>query len=233
MFTARLNCKATLLLIGMLAAIIGNSTLAVAQKGVWWWGSTKHYGVTLINLTDHTLKLVPSQTSIDTDYDCYPYPFERLGVNVKPYTSAVWASDQSPVTILNYNGKMTFLPDGMEAKWAFTLNFRHQDASGAHLGHGTWVYLTASDMTNAGWVDSWNSWFTFGCCRMYLGYPTPLNDGNPHNIMNLEGTGIAVSAYSPNNSHVVVVVQTIDITDPYYRAWKLNWADNNDDSMPH
>ncbi len=233
--------KALLLLIGILALTIASAIPAAAQKGVWWWGSTKRYGVTLINLTDYTLKLVPSQTSVNTDYDCYPTPFQSpLSVNVKPYSSAVWQSDQSPVTILNYNGKMTFLPNGMDAKWAFTLNFRHQDASGAHLGKGTWVYLMPGDTANSAdqWINNWVSGFTFGGYQMYLGYPATLNDGEPHNYMNLQGTdptGIAVALYTSANTstHVTMVVQQIDKTGLYNRTWKLNFADNSDDSMPH
>jgi len=52
-----------------------------------------------------------------------------------------------------------------------------------------------------------------------------------------EEIGMAVSVYSPSNKNVVVVVQTIDQSETYeawnYEAWKLDWADNNQSSLPH
>jgi len=61
-----------------------------------------------------------------------------------------------------------------------------------------------------------------------------MNDGKPRNLMNLEAEeiGMAVSVYSPSNKNVVVVVQTIDQSETY-EAWKLDWADNNQSSLPH
>jgi hypothetical protein len=241
MFKARSHWKA-ILLIGIFALSIGTSTPAVSQvapilpKGIWWWGSTKHYSITLINLTDYTLKITSNNVT-HNEGSCYPKPFQFLSTSVKSYGSAIWATDQTPVDKMTYTGTMTLLPNGMDPMWTFNLNFRNQAATGSN-GTGTWVYLTASDTTNLAWFDSWSSGanFNFGAYQMPLGYPSPLDDGKPHNIMDLEGNGygvtFAVSVFSPNNSYIVVVVQQMNQDDPYYRAWRLNWAENSNQHMP-
>ena len=149
----------------------------------------------------------------------------------------IWLNEVTDlVWLMHYNGKMTFLPQGMDNKWKFDLNFTSQNGSGSTLGEGTWVYLTASDTVNTGWVPSWDTTkVPDQFYRGYLGYATRMNDGKPRNLMTLqaEEIGMAVSVYSPNNTNVVVVVQTVDKTDTYYEAWKLDWADNSQDSLPH
>jgi len=234
MFADRSNWKAILLLMGILAATTGSPTPAAASGGIWWYGESKQFSVTLINLTEHTL--ISTYSDVDVSDNCYSYPFQVVGVNVESYKSAIWLSEETPpVFLLHYSGKMTFLPKDMDEKWKFDLNFHPQNGSGATLGQGTWIYLTANDNTNTGWVQSWNPLMVpQELYQSYLGYATRMNDGKPRNLMNLEATeiGMAVSVYSPNNKDVVVVVQTVDETDTYYRAWKLDWADNDQNSLP-
>jgi hypothetical protein len=235
MFTDRSNWKAILLLLGFLVATTGIPTLAAAGGGIWWYGESKQFTITLINLTDHTL--ISTYSDVEVSNSCYSYPFQIVGVNVGKYESAIWLSEITPsVLLLHYNGKMTFLPKDMDPKWKFDLHFHPNNGEGTTLGQGTWIYLTANDNTNTGWVPSWDPLkVPEALYQSYLGYATRMNDGKPRNLMNLEATeiGMAVSVYSPNNTDVVVVVQTVDKTDTYYRAWKLDWADNNQSSLPH
>ena len=236
MFAGRSIGKALLVLLGILTASMGASTLAWAKHGgIWWYGNNKWFNVTLINLTEHTLKT--TYTGVSPSMNCFPYPFEHYGVNVEPYGNAIWLSEVTdPVFLLHYSGKITFLPEGMDPKWKFDLNFAPQNGSGATLGQGTWVYLTPSDTVNTGWVPSWDpTQVPDELYRGYLGYATRMNDSKPRNLMNLEAEeiGMAVSVYSPSNKNVVVVVQTVDKTDTFYEAWKLDWADNTQNSLPH
>ena len=75
MFQPKLNWRAIVLLIGVLAIVLTSPTPARAQTGVWWWGTSKHYGITLINLTNYTLKLT-NNTVTHNEGTCYPIPFE-------------------------------------------------------------------------------------------------------------------------------------------------------------
>jgi hypothetical protein len=234
MFAGRATRNALLVLFGILPLIMAMANPAWAKGGIWWYGNNKWFNVTLINLTEHSLKT--TYKNVSSSMNCFPYPFEHYGVNVEPYGSAIWLNEVTDlVWLMHYSGKMTFLPEGMDPKWSFDLNFTPQNGSGATLGEGTWVYLTASDPVNTGWVPSWDSAqipdeFYLG----HLGYATRMSDGKPRNLMNLqaEDIGLAVSVYSPNNTNIVVVVQAVD-TETYYEAWKLEWADNQQNSLPH
>jgi hypothetical protein len=235
MFAGRAIGKALLVLLGILATIMGPPTPGWAKGGIWWYGNNKWFNITLINLTEH--RLITTYVDVDVSMQCFPDPFEHYGVNVEPYGSAIWLNEVTDlVWLMHYDGKMTFLPQGMDDKWKFNLNFTSQNGSGSTLGEGTWVYLTASDTVNTGWVPSWDTTqVPDQFYRGYLGYATRMNDGKPRNLMNLqaEEIGMAVSVYSPNNTNIVVVVQTVDKTDTYYEAWKLDWADNSQNSLPH
>lgn len=237
MLAARSNAKVHLLAILAVIITIAMPTTATGTEntgsGIWWYGSYNIYSVTLINLTKYPL--ITTYSSGNSNDLCYPYPFEHFTVNVAAYGSAVWRSAETGVFEMNYQGKLTFLPNGLDPKWAFNLNMIHQDGTGAGDIKGTWLYLTANDTTNTGWVPSWDLIrLPEDLYRGMLGYATHLDDKKPHNLMNLEATGLpmAVSMFSPNNSDVILVVQELD--DYYlYRAWMLNWADNDQDSMPH
>lgn len=235
MFAGRSIGKALLVALGILAVAMGSSMSVWAKGGVWWYGESKWFNITLVNLTEH--RLITTYSDVDVSMNCFPYPFQWSGVSVEPYGSAVWLSEVTdPVLLMHYSGNITFLPEGMDEKWKFDLNFTPQNGSGATLGKGTWVYLTASDAANTGWVPSWDTTLIpEQLYRGYLGYATRMDDGKPRNLMNLEAEeiGMAVSVYSPNNTNVVVVVQSVDKTDTYYEAWKVDWADNSQSSLPH
>lgn len=236
MFAGRTIGKALLVLLGILATSMGTSTSAWAKHGgIWWYGESNWYSVTLINLTEHTLQT--TYYNVTCNIGCFAGPFAYEGVNVEPYGTSIWLGEVTPpVQLLTFNGKMTFLPEGMDPKWKFDLNFTPQNGSGSALGQGTWVYLTPSDTVNTGWVPSWDpTQVPDELYRGYLGYATRMNDSTPRNLLNLEAEeiGMAVSVYSGDNKNVVVVVQTVDKTDTFYEAWKLDWADNTQSSLPH
>jgi hypothetical protein len=244
---AKSRRKAIPLLMGILAVAVTSPTPAMANRhGIWWHRHNEEFSITLINLTDHKLIATSNTVTVgpSSQSDCYPYPFEHFGVHVDPYKSAIWKTDVSlpwPSSVQYYNGKITFQIEGMDPEWAFDLNFLPEDADGP--GKGTWIYLTATDVdnigwNNIGWIASWlyeiYDWANLG--PGYRGYATPLNDaGNLHNQMNLEGTELAVTVYTSDNINITLVVQQtheLDYPPQQYRAWKLDWVDNDADGVP-
>jgi|GEM_PF-1372811 len=237
--------KAMSLLIGILAVAITISTPAMANRhGIWWGLHNELLTITLINLTDQRLIATSNDVAVGPNAPnaCYPYPFEHFGVHVDPYHSVIWRSDVSnpwPDSVQYYRGKITFQIEGMDPAWAFDLNFLPEDMAGSFSpGKGTWIYLTATDVNNPEWIPSWlyeiYDWEELG--PGYRGYATPLNDaGYLHNQMNLEGSEIAVTVYTSDNINITLVVQQtheIDCPPEYYRAWKLDWVDNDNDGVP-
>ncbi len=239
MFFSKSNRIAILLLIGILAVAGGRPGTALAKNGIWWYGDDQEHTISLINLTDYKLIATYNQVSVWMySGECYPYPFQYTGVNVDPYGSVIWKSVASVAGAPYYTGTITLLPEGMDQKWRFNLNFSPADP--AHPWYqsskGTWIYLTATDTTNINWVPTWDpSLIPDSLYLFYRGYATRLNDGHMHNLMNLEGTEIAVSVYSPDNVNIVVVVQQTENEPPtvdVYQAWKLDWVDNDGDNVP-
>ena len=152
------------------------------------------------------------------------------------------------VSHIHYNGKITFLPEGMDPNWAFNLNFTTDSAYGVASGNGTWLHLTPANPDNADWIDTFSAgnqvltpfYLEGGTTPVYA---TPLNDGKMHNQMNLLGWDLAVSLYSTSDNRVVLVVRQthghrgesgVSDTNPdLYRGWRLDWVDDDRTTVPH
>ena len=244
--------KAILLLAAVLAVVIANPTPTLAANGIWFYFEFNQvFTISLVNLTDFPLTATVNNVSTE-GVACFCSPFKYFGINVAAYNTAVWKS--YPATICPgkppseeyhcsqyYSGKITLLPNGMDQKWSFDLNFYPQNPHSG-LEKGTWVYLTPTNMTPDyslhGWLPSWDpsfpEWYPW-----FNGYGTRLNDGKMHNLMNLLGWELAVSVFSQDNMSLVVVVQSThgkagDTNQPpeFYDAWMLDWVDNDSNSVP-
>lgn len=261
----RSQCKNVLLLIAVIAAGLASATPLLAQiNGIWWYcgvnaSTNKDVSITLINLTDVPLNATYNNVTVD-GWQYATVPFEYFGVggidaaplvSVPPYRTAIWRGFTEGIpwgSHIHYSGKITFLPEGMEAKWAFNLNFTTDSAYGVATGNGTWLYLTPAHTDNADWIDT----FSAGNQVLTPFYPeggstpvygTPLNDGKMHNQMNLLGWNVVVSLYSTSDNRVVLVARqthghkgeagVADSNPDLYRGWQLDWVDDDRTTVPH
>jgi hypothetical protein len=243
---ARSDWKTIPLMVAVLVVVITSPTPAMANRhGIWWGLWHREFTLTLVNLTDQALTLAANTVAVGPSDQaaCYPYPFQHHTLQLPQYSSAIWMSDTSrsyPDSVQYYRGKMTFQIQGMGSEWQFDLNFLPEDLAGSFSpGKGTWIYLTATDVSNPGWTPSWEyaiyDWIDLGFPG-YRGYATPLNDaGYLHNQMNLEGTDLAITVYTSDNINVTLVVQqthALNYPPETYRKWELDWVDNDNDGVP-
>ncbi len=237
-----------------LALLLTSAAPAIARDGVWVYPDVDGWlSISLVNLTDYPLLITKNTVQVWandwTHVDDQSIPFRGSGeLALDPYRTATWRSGPCNNTFVRgffaWSGHFTLLPQGMDPKWAVTVNMHTQDASG-HPGRGTWVRLAVSDdPVNTEWgayyyiFDPPGTFFHEGW--HYGVWATPLPAGSSvmsglYNVMTASGKLLAVSLYSPDNSNLTLVVRQThwdgsEVDD--YTGWQLDFVDNNTGTMP-
>lgn len=182
-----------------LVAVMASAAPAAAQRGIWVKINTASaWTLTVNNLTDYPLSLVTNAVEASNaqrppfwgntlgDEDAFPLP---------PYRNVTWKSNTATVAYPNsrWNGTLTVLPQGMDAKWTVTLNFQeHWFWTGTTDARvqvaGTWVWMTADLGGNPDWQDA--APYDISCS-----YPDSYN--GTYNVLALSGTDLVVVFYAP------------------------------------
>jgi len=224
--------RRVLRLIVLLGLALGGATPASAEtdtpRGIWVWINTvRAWTLTVQNLTNEPLSLVSNDV---TTIPGQRPPFHgntldgEAAFPLPPYQNVTWKSNTATVTHPHprWNGTLTVLPQGMDSKWAVTLNFREYwfwecAENGCSTSYGTWVYLTADvDNPDKHWQDP--APYNISCS-----YPV-LYD-KTYNVLTLSGTDLVASLYAPYVN--LNAAPSVDITLVLRQRWPETKNTNN------
>lgn len=230
----------------IVVVLLASALPAAARPGIWvYLRDGQSWSISLINLTQHRLLLTKNSFSLwchqlsSMPYQCAEYqsnPFQGHGtLNLDPYRTATWKSHSAESDGgFAWAGSFSVKPEGMDA-WEVSINTHKEDAHCCfNPDYGTWVSLQAdlsSTTGNPDWSQGWNS-FAYGIWTA----PNFVTDyAHMESVMTLSGTQLAVSLYSPDNHHVVVVLRETfwdGVQGADYVGWRLNYVDAGSTSVP-
>lgn len=233
----RPNGSAAVALVAALALAVTLGAVAARADqnapGIWTYNCQMSY--TIYNFTNYQLKNVAS--TVGHDSNCRAgceHPLE--GLVVDPYRTWKSECDNSDLAMpCNWDGSVVIQAQARGGSntlhdWAFEVAFKDQGAHGL-VEDGTWIYLLPHG--TQGWsipttADAW----------AYRRWATTINDAAMHNIMTLIGPRVMVALYSVDNRNIVIVVQQYWENAPgwddsnSYDGWKLDWVDNDGNTVP-
>lgn len=218
------------------------------QNGAGMWVYSSDWSTSIVNLTNYTLRILwPMAYVVDSD-GCYAgdgqatdewLPFLLSNPNnpdayaVGPYQTwqmgIQFGCNGDPYS---YEGYITFNFDGFPLEDStFRVVFRRQGAAGV-VGdkEGTWIALSP--------ISSSQGWYPAGSVDNGNRFATAVDDNVMHNYMNLINDKVMVALYTPNNNHIVLVVQQyVEQSDGWnddmlYHELPLDWVDNPGSSVP-
>jgi hypothetical protein len=229
----------------LLAVPLGSATPAAARPGIWiYLRDGQSWSISLINLTQQRLLITKNSFSLSCvqdshmPYQCAEYqsnPFQGHGtLNLDSYRTATWKSHSAESDGgFAWAGSFSVKPEGMDA-WEVSINTHKEDAHCCfNPGWGTWVYLQTdfSATGNPEWSTAWNA-FAYG---IWVAPDFVTDYAHMESVMTLSGTQLAVSLYSPDNHHVVVVLRET-FWDGHegadYSGWRLRYVDAGSTSVP-
>jgi hypothetical protein len=229
----------------LLAVLLASATPAAARPGIWIYLEDGHsLSISLINLTQHRLLITKNSFSLycvqgSLPSQCPEYqsnPFQGHGaLNLDSYRTATWKSHGAEgENGWAWSGSFSVKPEGMDA-WEVSINTHTENPHCCfHPGKGTWIYLQTDFSATTGnpdWSKAWNS-FAYGIWVV----PNFVTDyAHMATVMTLSGTQLAVSLYSPDNLHVVVVLRETfwdGVQAADYIGWRLGYVDEPSNSVP-
>jgi hypothetical protein len=241
------SAAATAVLLGIIGGVQTGSAQCtypdVKAGGIWLYPTTRHFSMTIVNLTAYELTSVPrSMTPTPvTVYngDTYPYPFQNLldPIRIAPYRSALWKSGYSGVLPQSYDGRLRFtLATPTTWTHSFEVGFAKQSGHGTLGRDGTWINLAQTKVAPGATNDVWcaNSnfcggvWSTPWMAPVHSTFTTW--NYNMHNVMTLTSPEFVVSLYSPDNLSLVLVVR--ETNHDVYHGNLLDWIDNDGSTVP-
>lgn len=177
---------------------------------------------------------------------------------VPPYSGVTWSSAEAEApTPQHYEGELILELKGFTDSqgvnhpaptWAnkFRVFFTPQKPAGVRLGEGTWIALRPDvysdwDGRNLFRSGVWTTPHFPG----NVSYPSQGDDLEMRNIMTMANRHVVVTLYSADNVNIVIVVRQTNWVGPAvptdsdpvagmdsYRAWQLDWVENDSGSVP-
>lgn len=219
----------TLVFIGWGVETVGAATQAAT--GIWLYDTG--ISISVVNMTDYTLKWKSTVQTYGKDNDVGPFydGYGNFYSSVNSYRTKTWRSDSSSsISPSNWSGDLTFTLDTVSDGYSVQIHFVQQSPANALAGDGCWVSLRATNSSSSPYSTSTNAWVNNR-------WATPTTDNKMHNVMTLISDAFVVSLYSPDNKNITLILQqnyssTYGSDVNIWGGYKNDWVDNDGYSVP-